>query len=186
MPASTKKEKEILFFSLLLENNWFFFFFENLKILRKTQISHGAQLWGRQVHINTDSSFESPSRWQCLFFLLVCIIMASRRALLAVYLVSLVYVRSAKCLGREEGDVGMGRWGWAHNPAHPALKFLYIHSHQGRILHQSPPCPTPPKPITRTWRWAEPGKNTILFDQVFKTTRKRKKRNSFFNCWQPF
>lgn len=35
--------------------------------------------------------------------------MASQRALLVVYLVSLVYVRSAKCLGREEGAVGMGR-----------------------------------------------------------------------------
>lgn len=43
------------------------------------------------------------------FLSLVCIIMASQRALLVVYLVSLVYVRGAKCLGREEGDVGMGR-----------------------------------------------------------------------------
>lgn len=36
-----------------------------------------------------------------VFLSLVCIIMASQRALLVVYLVSLVYVRSAKCLGRE-------------------------------------------------------------------------------------
>lgn len=34
--------------------------------------------------------------------------MASQRALLVVYLVSLVYVRSAKCLGKEEAVSGRG------------------------------------------------------------------------------
>lgn len=38
--------------------------------------------------------------------------MASQRALLVVYLVSLVYVRSAKCLGKEEAVSGrVGREG---------------------------------------------------------------------------
>lgn len=53
-----------------------------------------------------------------IFLSLVCIIMASQRALLVVYLVSLVYVRSAKCLGREDG--GAGREGGrtvTHQPA---------------------------------------------------------------------
>lgn len=42
--------------------------------------------------------------------------MASQRALLVVYLVSLVYVRSAKCLGREEVMLG-----WGGGGAHPSL-----------------------------------------------------------------
>lgn len=49
-----------------------------------------------------------------VFLSLVCIIMASQRALLVVYLVSLVYVRSAKCLGREEVMSGWGGGGGAH------------------------------------------------------------------------
>lgn len=47
--------------------------------------------------------------------------MASQRALLVVYLVSLVYVRSAKCLGKEEavsGRVGRGGEG-GHTPVGP-------------------------------------------------------------------
>lgn len=43
--------------------------------------------------------------------------MASQRALLVVYLVSLVYVRSAKCLGREEEVLGGG--GRGHTPVGP-------------------------------------------------------------------
>lgn len=112
------------------------------------------------------------------FLSLLCIIMASRRALLVVYLVSLVYVRSAKCLGREEGDVGMGgEVGLTTQATQPWSFFIF--SHQGKIVHQSPPTlthPTPPKPITRTWGWAEPGKNTLLFDQVFKITKKEKEK----------
>lgn len=68
MPARTKKEEEILFFSSLVENNPFGFFFLNWKYWGRLQISHGAQLWGRGVHINTTSSFECPLRWHfCLF-----------------------------------------------------------------------------------------------------------------------
>ena len=79
--------------------------------------------------------------------------MASRRALLVVYLVSLVYVRSAKCLGREEGDVGMG--GEVGPPT--ALKILYIHSHQGKFCTKAPPLPNTTQPhhqilgVSRTW-----------------------------------
>lgn len=48
--------------------------------------------------------------------------MASQRALLVVYLVSLVYVRSAKCLGKEEavsGRVGREGGGGGHTPVGP-------------------------------------------------------------------
>lgn len=49
--------------------------------------------------------------------------MASQRALLVVYLVSLVYVRSAKCLGKEEVVLGRGggegRGGGGHTPDGP-------------------------------------------------------------------
>lgn len=58
--------------------------------------------------------------------------MASQRALLVVYLVSLVYVRSAKCLGKEEAVSGrVGRGGRGGGGAHPSrprtLKLPYIH-----------------------------------------------------------
>lgn len=89
-----------------------------------------------------------------------------------------------------------GRWCWAgevrlgSQPGPPSPEVSLYSQSPGEILHQSPlpPCPTPPKPITRTWRWAEPGKNTLFFDPVFKTTKTKewKKRNSFFICWQPF
>lgn len=48
--------------------------------------------------------------------------MASQRALLVVYLVSLVYVRSAKCLGKEEavsGRVGRGGGGTPQSAQDP-------------------------------------------------------------------
>lgn len=55
--------------------------------------------------------------------------MASQRALLVVYLVSLVYVRSAKCLGKEEAVSGRGgRGGGGAHPSWPrTLKLPYIH-----------------------------------------------------------
>lgn len=54
--------------------------------------------------------------------------MASQRALLVVYLVSLVYVRSAKCLGKEEAVSGrVGRGGGAHPSRPRTLKLPYIH-----------------------------------------------------------
>ena len=78
------------------------------KTLRKTPDSHGAQLEGR-------GGISRPlPQWMPLwgdtsiFLSLVCIIMASQRALLVVYLVSLVYVRSAKSLGRNEVVLGEG------------------------------------------------------------------------------
>lgn len=52
--------------------------------------------------------------------------MASQRALLVVYLVSLVYVRSAKCLGKEEAVSGRGGGG-AHPSRPRTLKLPYIH-----------------------------------------------------------
>lgn len=55
--------------------------------------------------------------------------MASQRALLVVYLVSLVYVRSAKCLGREEVTLGGGGGGGMPQSAQ-TLKLPYIHSDQ--------------------------------------------------------
>lgn len=141
MPASTKKEKELLFLSLLLENNWFFCLF----------------VFWKPKNIEEDSRFPKVLNYEedgCTFILipllsahwggsvcflsLVCIIMASRRALLVVYLVSLVYVRSAKCLGREEGDVGMGSEVGLTTQSTRPWSFL-IFSHQGKILHQSPP-----------------------------------------------
>lgn len=59
--------------------------------------------------------------------------MASQRALLVVYLVSLVYVRSAKCLGRGRGDVGRGRGrggGGGTPQSAQTLKLPYIHGDQ--------------------------------------------------------
>lgn len=55
--------------------------------------------------------------------------MASQRALLVVYLVSLVYVRSAKCLGKEEAVSrrGGGGGGGAHPSRPRTLKLPYIH-----------------------------------------------------------
>lgn len=54
--------------------------------------------------------------------------MASQRALLVVYLVSLVYVRSAKCLGKEEavsGRVGRGGRGGTPQSAQDPKASLY-------------------------------------------------------------
>lgn len=159
MPARTKKEEEeILFFSSLVENNRFGFSFENLKILRKTPDFPRCSAMRKRGAHQYYFLFWVPIEVTLLliFLSLVCIIMASQRALLVVYLVSLVYVRSAKCLGREAGAVGMGRWGGAHKPVRPALTFPYIHSDQVKILHQSPhppaqhhpklPPPPPPSP----------------------------------------
>lgn len=99
-----------------------------------------------------------------VFLSLVCIIMASQRALLVVYLVSLVNVRSAKCLGREEvgrGD-GTGRDAplWAQTP-----KLPYIHGDPGA---NSAPNPQQGR--------AEPGTNTLLFKQLFKKRFQKKRK----------
>lgn len=52
--------------------------------------------------------------------------MASQRALLVVYLVSLVYVRSAKCLGKEEAVSGrVGRGGGTPQSAQDPKASLY-------------------------------------------------------------
>lgn len=102
-----------------------------------------------------------------VFLSLVCIIMASQRALLVVYLVSLVYVRSAKCLGREEVMLGWGGGGGGTPQSAQPWSFL-IFTVTGFKL-----CPKPP-PQGR----AEPGKNNLLFDQVFKIKKERKETAS--------
>ncbi|KAF6721362.1 hypothetical protein FQA47_017194 [Oryzias melastigma] len=90
--------------------------------------------------------------------------MASQRALLVVYLVSLVNVRSAKCLGREE--VGRGeRNGTGRKPQAPPRKLPYIHGDPGV---NSAPNPQQGR--------AEPGTNTLLFE--FKKRFKKKKQTA--------
>lgn len=190
MPARTKKEEEeILFFSSLVENNRFGFSFENLKILRKTPDFPRCSAMRKRGAHQYYFLFWVPIEVTLLlvFLSLVCIIMASQRALLVVYLVSLVYVRSAKCLGREAGAVGMGRWGGAHKPVRPALTFPYIHSDQVKILHQSPhppaqhhpklPPPPPPSPPG-----GERNLGRILF-YLIKYLRLQKKRKEKKQLW---
>lgn len=123
-------------------------------------------------HIDYRFLFLSANQGDTSVFLsLVCIIMASQRALLVVYLVSLVYVRSAKCLGREEVEV-MSGWGevtgrgwggevWCggrwRSPVCPALRLPYIHIDRvlNSALNTSLPPPPPPSLSQRaspTWK----------------------------------
>lgn len=83
--------------------------------------------------------------------------------MLVVYLVSLVYVRSAKCLGREEVMLGWGGGGGTPQSAQPR-SFLIFTVTRFKL------CPKPPQ------GQAEPGKNNLLFDQVFKIKKKKEKK----------
>ena len=156
------QKKRLYFFSSLVEK--IICFLNMKKTLRKTPDSHGAQLEGR-------GGISRPlPQWMPLwgdtsiFLSLVCIIMASQRALLVVYLVSLVYVRSAKSLGRDEVVLGEG------GTPHPAQTRKLPSIHLIR-------CSSAP-----TSQGGVAGK-TIFYLIDYE---KRKKRNSFFKCWLPF
>lgn len=120
--------------------------------------------WYRFLYLSANQGDTS------VFFSLVCIIMASQRALLVVYLVSLVYVRSAKCLAGKrrcwDGEV-VGGSGTPRS-AQPFLIFTVdwnLNSTPNTPLTPSPPAPISPSP---TKGQVEPRKNNILFDWVFK------------------
>lgn len=107
-----------------------------------SRFPHGAQLRGRG---GTSRPLPLSSAHQgdtSVFLSLVCIIMASQRALLVVYLVSLVYVRSAKCLGREEVTLGWGGGGrGGTSQSAQTLKLPYIHGDQVKTCLGHPPPP---------------------------------------------
>lgn len=121
--------------------------------------------WYRFLYLSANQGDTS------VFLSLVCIIMASQRALLVVYLVSLVYVRSAKCLGREEAMSGWGGCGGEGTPVCPALP--YIHGWLGfklcpeHTLHPLPPTPPHPWPPTPSCLPAPPKGDSNLGRIIF-------------------
>lgn len=109
-------------------------------------------------------SFECPLRWQCLFSFIIMHHNGFTKSFACCLSCESCLCAQCQMPGQGRRWCWDGRWGWAHNPGHPALKFLYIHSHQGKILHQSPPTPTlhpnPPNTtqtyhqnlgVSRTW-----------------------------------
>lgn len=122
----------------------------------------------RGGHIKATSSFSSAHQGDTSVFLsLVCIIMASQRALLVVYLVSLVYVRSAKCLGREEAVFWEGEVG-RHTPVGPDPEASLYSQWPG--VNSAAPNPTRGE--------LSLGKNNLLFDQLFKKKKKERKETA--------
>lgn len=99
------------------------------KTLRKTPDFPWCSAKRKRRHIKALPLLSAHQGDTSVFLSLVCIIMASQRALLVVYLVSLVYVRSAKCLGREVLMFGGGGGGGTPQSAQ-TLKLPYIHGDQ--------------------------------------------------------
>ncbi|MEQ2225216.1 hypothetical protein ILYODFUR_015217 [Ilyodon furcidens] len=104
--------------------------------------------------------------------------MASQRALLVVYLVSLVYVRSAKCLGRKEVVLGGRLGGWAGLGSHQCQSGTDLEA----SLYSLKLSPKPHGGDKLSW-----GEIIIFvlfyFFVLINYLRKiLKKRNSFFKC----
>lgn len=143
-----------------------------MKTLRKTPDFPWCSVKRKRGHINTTSSFERPSRWHFCFSLISMHHNGFTKSFACCLSCESCLCAQCQMPGQGRGDIGMGRWGGTPQSAQPR-SFLIFTVTRFKL------CPKPPQ------GQAEPGKNNLLFDQVFKI-KKRKKRNSFFKCWQPF
>lgn len=139
------------------------------KTLRKTPDFPRCSAERKRGHIKATSSFERPSRWHFCFSLISMHHNGFTKSFACCLSCESCLCAQCQMPGQGRGDVGRGRRGGGGGQ-HPSLprpwSFLIFTVTRCKL------CSKPPQ------ERAEPGKNNLLFDQLFKKKKKERKETA--------